>query len=89
MEISKADRIHDIGVQLAYLELIRIMMGEMLYTKDPDEFRRRVQRVEEAAVNGVLGRNTVEGCDEASAQAAKETAAMWISQIMASIRLPN
>lgn len=89
MEFTKEDRVHDLGIQLAYLELIRIMMGEILYTKDPEEFRRRVQIVEEAAVNGILERDTVQGCDEATAQAAKETAAMWVSHIMASIRLPS
>ncbi|TGR32995.1 MULTISPECIES: hypothetical protein [unclassified Mesorhizobium] len=89
MEYTERDRADDIAANLALLELLRLAIGEICYSADPVEFRRRARAFEEAAVTSISGRTNFAKANEATETYVKEAACAQVTKIMASIRHPQ
>ncbi|MDX8495894.1 hypothetical protein RFN29_30585 [Mesorhizobium sp. VK22B] len=89
MEYTERDRADDIAANLALLELLRIVIGEICYSTDPVEFRRRARVIEEAAVSRLSGRTNFHKANAATETYIKEAACAQVTKIMASIRHPQ
>ncbi|MBZ9873495.1 hypothetical protein LB542_21930 [Mesorhizobium sp. BR1-1-9] len=89
MEYSDKDRADDVAGNLALLELLRIVIGEICFSTDPAEFRRRARAFEEAAVRSLSGRTHFEKANQATETYIKEAACAQVTKIMASIRHPQ
>jgi hypothetical protein len=83
------DEISGLAAHYATFELLRLIMGEVFFTPDATEFRRRMQAVENAAVSGVMSSRPIPELDEKTNGAIQELASVVITNIMTSIRHPD
>jgi len=84
-----SDQISRAATDLALTELIRIVIGEAFYTDDQKEFRRRMEILERAAVNGLTSRRPFDLADDSTNQRVKEEASALVTKIMTSILHPK
>lgn len=83
------DRVSDVAAQLAFLELLRLVIAEAFFTPDADLFRQRMEALERAAVNGLSSRTPFSGLDDATNNQIKESACDIVTKIMTSIHHPG
>lgn len=89
MDQQTKDNAENAANQIALMELLRLVLSEMLYHEDPQEFRRRVSLFETAAVNGITARTHFPQAPAAVEAHVKETASAMTTKILTSIRHPS
>lgn len=82
-------RVHDIAYQLALGELVRFMLGEMVFDKDPAVFSDRLRRIEDVLIANLSGRRLYESANESTESMIKESACGYITRLLSSIRHPD
>lgn len=91
MELTQEERLraHDIAIQIAHGELLRLIISEAFHSSDRDEFRRRLCVLEETAVSGLTNRRHFPKADDEADTYIKETASGYVSRLFASILNPE
>lgn len=82
-------RANDIAAQIAIMELLRVLAGEVCYSDDPAEFKRRLQRIENGTVSAILSRQLFPQANAATESYVKEAAAAWVTSALAGVLHPS
>ena len=83
-------RLNDIAIQIALAEILRRVIAEAFYSKDENEFRKRLSRMERATTDGLAQRRLFPQANAEAAEAyIKEVADAWIANFFASILHPK
>jgi hypothetical protein len=83
------DRIAAVATDLAFMEMIRLILGEAFFTPDQTEFRRRMEAFENAAVSALSTRKHFPALDDVTNQRISEEASALVTKIMTSINHPG
>ncbi|OWK26577.1 hypothetical protein AJ87_05835 [Rhizobium yanglingense] len=89
MNEKERNRADDVAVQIALMELVRLAIGEICYHDDPAEFRRRLIKLEEAAVNSLNGRTHFAQATSEVEEYVKASSSALVTKVMSSIRHPS
>lgn len=84
-EIAHLDKASEI---LGLMELVRLTIGEICFDKDPEIFRQRVRKFEEAAVNSINSRKTFPQLSPEANEYVQGASSNFVTKIVSSIRHP-
>lgn len=76
-------------MQIALGEMVRFILGELLYAKEPAEFQRRQQLCETSIVNDLTSSRLWPGADEDTEAYFREAATGYVTRMIALIRHPS
>ena len=79
----------DIAHSVALAEMLRLVIGEYFFDKDPVRFRQTMARLESAAIESINGRRLFHKANDYSEAFIKESACGYISRFLASIIHPS
>lgn len=88
MEVKDKEKLNDMAATLALQEMLRIIIGELAFNPDRATFRANLRKIEETAVNGLIGRTLFKDAAPEVDEYVKNVAASHVTKVIASIRHP-
>ena len=88
-EEAAGREIAHVATEIALASLLRAVIGEVVFTEDRAEFRRRLAALEAAAVDSLGERKFWEKADDQTNELVKDIAQGFVSKVIASIIHPD
>lgn len=89
MSDDQITRANDLAMQIATAELLRLVIGELCFVDDRQEFKKRLSRLEDAAVTSLHYRTHFKDANAESEAYIKDAASGFVSRLIASIKHPS
>lgn len=81
-------RAHDIAQQIALAEMVRFVIGEVFFDRDPQVFRRRLAAIDQGLITSLNSRRLWDQASDETEAVIKESASGYVSRLLASIKHP-
>jgi len=89
MDATMKEKIDDVAVDIAMMEMVRRIIADVYYHEDPEIFRKRMITFEEGIVDGINSRTHFKGASEDVEQRVKDAASTMVTKVMSSILHPQ
>lgn len=86
MDEETRKRAADLAVQMAHTEMLRQLIGKLLYSPDRSEFQKRIDAFRDGVTDGLKGRPLFPQANEETNAYIQEIAIQHASQAIDSVR---
>jgi hypothetical protein len=89
MSDEQVTRANDLAMQIATAELLRLVLGEVCFHEDRQEFKKRLSILEDAAVASLNSRTHFQSANAETESYIKDAASGFVTRLIASIKHPT
>ncbi len=86
MSDEQVTRANDLAMQIATAELLRLVLGELVFDEDPRKFKHKLSLLEEHANNSLRSRQHFPSANADTEEYIKEAACGFVTRLIGSIK---